>query len=109
MKNTYIRARVDAKTKAKASKVLAMQSLTISEAIRHFLAEVVRQRKMPLPFEKEVKVVSARTLWKMKRASQARDRALAMRGKTSKGDGLLISPKLVRGARIRWPSTRLDD
>lgn len=110
MKHTYVRARVDARTKAKAAKALVRQSLTISEAIRHFLAEVVRQGKMPVQFENEPRVVSGRTLWRMKRASQARDRALAiaMRGKPSKGQGMLISPKLARGARIRWPSARLD-
>jgi addiction module RelB/DinJ family antitoxin len=96
MKNTYIRARVDAKTKAKAGKVLAMQSLTISEAIRHFLGEIARQKKMPLRFAKEPRVVSGRTLWRMKRASQARDRSLAVRRKFARGQNTLISPKLAR-------------
>jgi addiction module RelB/DinJ family antitoxin len=109
MKPKRVSARIDKKTKSNAAKVLRRQHLTLSEAIRHFLAEVVRLQKMPVAFEPAPKIVSPRTLWRMKRASQARDRACAARGEFSKGQNLLISPKQARESRVRWPDARLDD
>ena len=109
MKTKRVSVRIDEKTKSNAARVLRRQHLTLSEAIRHFLAEVVRLKKMPVDFEPTPRVVSGRTLWRMKRAAQARDHARAARGEFSKGQNLLISPKQARESRVRWPHARLDD
>jgi hypothetical protein len=45
----------------------------------------------------------------MKRASQARDRELVARGAVSSEDLMLVKPKDLRGARIRWPNAKLSD
>jgi len=107
MKTRFVCARVDAGLKIRAGKILAQEDLTLSEAIRTFLAEVVRQKRMPLQLAAAPRVVSGRKLWKMKRAQQARDRARAARGKLTKGH-LLISPKQARETRVRWPDADLE-
>ena len=66
----------------------------------------VSARKAPKPLA-STKVVTGRTLWKMKRAQQARDRARAARGEFS--DSFLISPELAREAQVEWPDVDLDD
>ena len=45
----------------------------------------------------------------MKRASQARDQDLVARGELSAEDLMLIKPKALRRASIRWPNTKLSD
>ena len=42
-----VRARIDAKTKRQSEKMLASMGLTMSEAIRLFLVQTVRQRGLP--------------------------------------------------------------
>lgn len=56
-----------------------------------------------------VLVVSGKRLWQMKRASQARDRQLIAQGVLSAEDVMLIKPKALRGASIRWPTAKLTD
>jgi hypothetical protein len=56
-----------------------------------------------------VRTASGEVLWQMKRSSQARDRELVARGKVSAEDLMLIKPKALRGARIRWPNAKLSD
>ena len=55
------------------------------------------------------RVVPAKLLWQMKRASQARDQDLVARGELSAEDLMLIKPKALRRASIRWPNTKLSD
>ena len=66
----------------------------------------VSARKAPKPLA-SAKVVSGRTLWKMKRVQQARDRARAAPGEFT--ESFLISPELAREAQIEWPDVDLDD
>jgi hypothetical protein len=45
----------------------------------------------------------------MKRAAQIRDRELVAQGTLSGEDLMLVKPGALRGARIRWPKTKLSD
>jgi hypothetical protein len=78
--------RLNPKAKAQTDKVLAKKKTSMSSA--------------------PVKVVSGRTLSRMKRAQQVRDRKA--RGEASE-DRFLISAKDARSARIEWPDVDLDD
>lgn len=108
MNSHSVTVRVDPRLKARAGKILAKEHLTLSVAIRTFLTEVARQKKMPIELATAPRVVSGRTLWKIKRAQQARDLARGARGKSSKGH-VLISSRAARGARIQWPDVDLND
>src|ERR1700677_3899797 len=99
MKTKAVSARIDAALKARAGKILASEHLTLSDAIRIFLTEVVRQKKMPVELAAAPRIVSGRRLWVMKRAQQARDLARGRRRKSA----FLISPKEAREARVEWP------
>jgi DNA-damage-inducible protein J len=44
---SLVRARVDSKTKRESEAMLASMGLTMSEAIRLFLVQTVRQRRLP--------------------------------------------------------------
>jgi DNA-damage-inducible protein J len=100
MKTEVVRARIEADRKAQAAAVLAASGLEVSDAIRLFFRQVVRE-------------VSGEMLWRMKRSSkrssQARDRELVARGAVAAEDLMLIKPKALRGARIRWPNAKLSD
>jgi DNA-damage-inducible protein J len=102
MKQSVVRARIDNDLKAEASSVLESCGLGLSEAVRIFLAQVVKQGGLPFPVRAR-HVVSGGQLWKMKRASQQRDRKLAAREDVSAGEMLLISPDRIRNAQIAWP------
>jgi DNA-damage-inducible protein J len=110
MKNSVIRARIDAGLKAQAVKVLASCGLEPSDAIRLFLQQVVMSNGIPFPIrgESQVHMVPAEQLWAMKRASQARDRAIAANQDLSGGDMLLIRPDRARSAKVKWPSVKLS-
>jgi hypothetical protein len=56
-----------------------------------------------------VRRASGEVLWQMKRSSQARDRELVACEAVSAEDLMLIKPKALRGARIRWPNAKLSD
>ena len=74
----------------------------LSEAVRILLAQVVKQGGLTFPVRAR-HVVSGDKLWKMKRASQQRDRKLAANEDVSAGEMLLISPDRMRNAQIAWP------
>jgi addiction module RelB/DinJ family antitoxin len=107
MKAKLVCVRVDAKLKVRAAKILAKEELTLSDAIRIFLAEVVHQKNMPVELQAGPRIVSGRTLRKIKQAQQARDHARSSSGKRSRQ--LLISAKEAREARVEWPDADLDD
>jgi len=103
MKDSVIRARIDGGLKAQASEVLASCGLEPSDAIRLFLQQVVLHGGIPFPIlgQRNVAVASARRLRGMKRAAQARDRAIAASEDLSGGEMLLIRPDEARGAKIK--------
>jgi addiction module RelB/DinJ family antitoxin len=102
MKTKAVSARINTALKARARKILAQEHLTLSDAIRILLIEVVRQKKMPIELAAAPRIVSGRRLWAMKRAQQARDLARGRRGKSA----FMISPKEAREALIEWPDSR---
>ena len=110
MKTEVVRARIETDLKAQASAILADSGLEMSDAIRLFLRQVVRAGGLPFPVKGSgVRVASGKQLWEMKRASQARDRQLVARGALSPEDVMLVKPKALRGASIRWPTAKLSD
>jgi DNA-damage-inducible protein J len=110
MKDSVIRARIDRNLKTQASAVLASCGLGPSDAIRLFLQQVVLHGGIPFPISRQskVRIVSSERLRAMKRASQARDRAIAANQDLSGGEMLLIRPDEARGAKIKWPSAKLS-
>lgn len=104
MKTTVVRARIDAELKEQATAVLAANALGMSDAIRIFLQQVVRRGGLPFAVrDPEVRAVPGKQLRAMKRASQARDRALAQRRDVAPEAMLLLRPERLRGARLEWP------
>lgn len=55
--DTYVRARIDTKTKERATDALAAMGLSVSDAIRLLMLRVVDERRLPF----EVKVPNATT------------------------------------------------
>ncbi len=53
--DTYVRARIDSKTKARASEALAAMGLSISDAIRLLLLRIANEQRLPF----EIKAPSA--------------------------------------------------
>jgi DNA-damage-inducible protein J len=102
MKQSVVRARIDANLKAEASAVLESCGLGLSDALRMFLAQVVKQGGIPFAVRGS-RVVPANELWRMKHEAQRRDQSLAKKEDVSAGELLLISPERVRSARITWP------
>jgi addiction module RelB/DinJ family antitoxin len=110
MKSAIVRARIEADLKEQAGEVLAANGLELSDAIRLFLRQVVLKGGLPFHVRApRVKVASAEKLWQMKRASQARDRAIAAKMDLSGGQMLLVPPEEVREARVKWPKAKLSD
>lgn len=104
MKDSVIRARIDASLKERAAEVLAACGLEPSEAIRLFLQQVVIHGGIPFAIRgSSHRVVPVEQLRRLKRASQARDRRIAARGDLSGGEMQLIRPDEARGAIVRWP------
>ena len=108
MKNSVIRARIDASLKERAAEVLAacgLEPSEASEAIRLFLQQVVIHGGIPFAIRgSSHRIVPVEQLRRMKRASQARDRRIAARENLSGGEMQLIRPDEARGAIVRWPS-----
>jgi len=55
--DTYVRARIDSATKARAAEALAAMGLSISDAIRLLMLRIVDERRLPF----EVKAPNATT------------------------------------------------
>ena len=55
--DTYVRARIDAETKARATDALEAMGLSVSDAIRLLLLRIADERRLPF----EVKVPNATT------------------------------------------------
>jgi DNA-damage-inducible protein J len=110
MKSSVIRARIDDDLKARASEVLEACGLDPSVAIRLFMQEVVKRGGIPFAIRsgRGVSVVAPARLLKMKRAAQARDRAIAASDDLSGGQMLLIRPEQARDAKVRWPAGKLS-
>jgi len=110
MKGAIVRARIEADLKVRAGEVLAANGLELSDAIRLFLRQMVLKGGLPFHVRApRVKVAPAEKLWQMKRASQARDRAVAAKMELSDGQMLLVPPEEVREARVKWPNAKLSD
>src|SRR5258708_39916262 len=99
---SVVRARIDNDLKAEASAVLESCGLGLSDAIRIFLGQVVKQGGLPFPVRAR-HIISGDQLWKMKHAAQQRDRKLAANQNVSAGEMLLVSPDRMRKAQIVWP------
>jgi addiction module RelB/DinJ family antitoxin len=102
MKQSVVRARIANDLKAEASAVLASCGLGLSDVVRIFPGQVVKQGGLPFPVRAR-HVVSGGQLWKMKHAAQQRDRKLAANEDVSAGEMLLISPDRMRNTQIAWP------
>src|SRR3989440_191274 len=101
---SLVRARINVELKMQAAAVLKANDLELSDAIRLFLRQVVRRGGLPFAVrDPGVRVVSGKQLWAMKRKAQARDHALAARGDVPPEAMLLLRPKRLEGAGIRWP------
>lgn len=107
MKNAVIRARIDAELKADALRVLASCGLEPSDAIRLFLQQVVAHQGIPFEIRSAERAPSMAELQGLKRQSQKRDQRIARSVDVSKGQMLLLRPKRLRGAKVRWPKTSL--
>jgi DNA-damage-inducible protein J len=61
--NAVVRARIDAKTKAEASAILASIGLTVSDAVRLLLKKVAEEKKLPfnplIPNTETIKAIKA--------------------------------------------------
>jgi len=107
MKNAVIRARIDSELKANAVRVLAACGLEPSDAIRLFLQQVVAHQGIPFDIRSADPAPSMAELQVQKRQSQQRDHLIARSADVSKGQMLLLRPKRLRGAKVRWPKTSL--
>lgn len=107
MKNAVIRARIDSELKANALQVLASCGLEASDAIRLFLQQVVAHQGIPFDIRSAERAPSMAELKVLKRQSQKRDQRIARSVDVSKGQMLLLRPKRLRGARVRWPKAKL--
>ena len=107
MKNAVIRARIDSELKANAARVLAACGLEPSDAIRLFLQQVVVHQGIPFDIRSAEHAPSMAELQVLKRQSQKRDHRIARSVDVSKGQMLLLRPKRLRGAKIRWPKASL--
>ena len=57
VRETYVRARIDSSTKARAEDALASMGLSVSDAIRLLMLRVADERRLPF----DVRVPNART------------------------------------------------
>lgn len=107
MKNAVIRARIDSELKANALRVLAACGLEPSDAIRMFLQQVVAHQGIPFEIRSAERAPSMAELQVLKRQSQKRDHRIANSIDVSKGQMLLLRPKRLSGAKVRWPKASL--
>jgi hypothetical protein len=57
----------------------------------------------------DMRQVSGKHLWAMKRKQQRRDQEAAARGEQSGEDVLLLRPSRIVGATVKWPEGSLRD
>lgn len=107
MKNAVIRARIDARLKADAVRVLGACGLGSSDAIRLFLQQVVAHQGIPFDIRSAGRAPSMAELRVLKRQSQKRDHRIAKSVDVSKGQMLLLRPKRLRAAKVRWSKASL--
>jgi addiction module RelB/DinJ family antitoxin len=107
MKDSIVRARIDADLKANAARVLAACGLELSDAIRLYLQQVVAHQGVPFEIRSAEREPSLAQLQLLKRRSQERDHRIAKSVDVSKGQMLLLKPKRLRGAKVRWPKGSL--
>lgn len=107
MKEAVVRARIDARLKASAARVLAACGLELSDAIRLYLQQVVSYQGIPFEIRGAEREPSIAELQVLKRKSQKRDHRIANSVDVSKGEMLLLKPERVRGAKVRWPKASL--
>jgi len=101
---------MDAELKEQANAVLEANGLEMSHAIRIFLRHVVRCGGLPFAVrDPDVRVIPVKRLRAMKRAAQARDRALSDRGEVPPEAMLMLRPERLKGARVEWPEDPLLD
>ena len=70
MSDVTVRARVDARLKEHATQVLEQMGLSVSEAIRLLLVQVVERRKLPF----EIRALSPETLRALEDAERGKTR-----------------------------------
>ena len=111
VKNSVVRARIDAGLKAEAMRVLASCGLELSDAIRLYLQQIVLRQGIPFRVHAQTRIhyLPAEELWRMKRDAQSRDHAGAAREDLTGEKRLLIRPDLLRGAKVKWSSAKLSD
>jgi addiction module RelB/DinJ family antitoxin len=110
MKDAVVRARIDAELKEQAAAVLKANALDLSDAIRIFLQQVVSCGGLPFAVrDAAVRRASAKQLWAMKRAAQARDRARVASGEVPAEAMLMLRPEWLEGAVVQWPEDSLLD
>lgn len=100
-KASVVRARIEPGLKDEAEAVLRQAGLEMSDAIRLFFRQVVRQGGLPFPVQadaRQIAVLPAAVIEAPKRAQQR-----AERGAAARRERLFIAPEKARAARIRWP------
>lgn len=75
MNDVTVRARVDGKLKEHATRVLDEMGLSVSEAIRLLLVQVVERRKLPF----EIRALSPETVQALKDADAGKTRPIKHR------------------------------
>jgi DNA-damage-inducible protein J len=75
--NAVVRARIDERTKAEASAVLAAIGLTVSDAFRLLMVRVAREKALPFeplaPNAKTIRAMKEARAGKLKRFNQVED------------------------------------
>jgi DNA-damage-inducible protein J len=87
--------------------VLAECGLELSDGIRLFLQQVLVHQGIPFDIRSAEREPSMAELQVLKRQSQERDHRFASSVDVSKGQMLLLRPKRLRGAKVRWPEASL--
>ncbi len=103
-----INIKLDVVLKAQAKEVLQANGLTVSEAVRIFLQEVVSRGTLP-PSLRRPRTITKRLFWAMKRDQQARDQALVRAGKVPPEAMFLLREERLKDATLEWPNTPLVD
>ena len=73
LKETYVRARIDTSTKARAEDALAAMGLSVSDAIRLFMLRIADEQRLPF----DVKVPNTRTRKAMAELEAGKGRRVA--------------------------------
>lgn len=74
MSDVTVRARVDSRLKENATQVLAEMGLSVSEAIRLLLVQVVQRRKLPF----EIRALDPKTVRALKNAKAGKTRPVKL-------------------------------